>query len=81
MLSKNLNSIISKLNKNNISNPIKYPNGYLLIKINDKKEMKDIINFEKELNEIINYEKNKQLNQFSLLFYKKLKQNSIINEF
>ncbi len=81
LLSKNLNSIISKLNKNNISNPIKYPNGYLLIKINDKKEMKDIINFEKELNEIINYEKNKQLNQFSLLFYKKLKQNSIINEF
>ena len=81
LLSKNLNSIISKLNKNNISNPIKYPNGYLLIKINDKKEMKDIINFEKELNEIINYEKNKQLNQFSLLFYKKLKQNSTINEF
>ena len=30
--------------------------------------------------ELIRFERNRQLNQFSLLFYKKLKQNTIINE-
>ena len=49
--------------------------------MNDKKEMKQIIDIDKELEEIIRFEKNRQLNQFSLLFYKKLKQNSKINEY
>ena len=49
-----------------LQKPIKYPNGYLILKINDKKEMKQKINIEKELKEIIKFEKNKQLNQFSL---------------
>ena len=81
LLSKNLNAMLSKMKKNEVSKPLKYPNGYLILKINDKKEMKQIISIEKELEELINFEKNKQLNQFSLLFYKKLKQNIIINEY
>jgi len=81
LLSKNLNAMLSKMKKNEVSKPIKYPNGYLILKINDKKEMKQIISIEKELEELINFEQNKQLNQFSLLFYKKLKQNIIINEY
>ena len=47
--------------------------------INDKKEIKKEINFDEELNEFIKFEKNKQLNQFSKLYYKRLKQNTIIN--
>ena len=43
--------------------------------------MKQIIDIDKELKDLINFEKNKQLNQFSLLYFKKLKQNVIINEF
>ena len=43
--------------------------------------MKQIISIDKELDEIIKYEKNRQLHQFSLQFYKKLKQNTIINEY
>ena len=39
------------------------------------------INFEEELEQLVSFEKNKQLNQFSLLFYKKLKQNTVINEY
>ena len=65
---------------NEVSKPIKYPNGYLILKINDKKEMKEVINIQRT-NEIINFEKNKQLNQFSLLYYKKLKQNTVIDEY
>ena len=69
------------MKKNDVSKYIKYPNGYLILKINDKKEMEQVINVERELNEMSNYEKNRQLNQFSLLFYKKLKQNININEY
>ena len=60
---------------------IKYPNGYLILMINDKKEMKNTIDIDKELDELIKFEKNKQLNQFSLLLFKKLKKNTIINEY
>ena len=81
MLSENLNKILGNMKKKEISKIIKYPNGYLIIKINDKKEMKQIIDTDKELKDMINFEQNRQLNQFSLLFYKKLKQNIIINEY
>ena len=39
------------------------------------------IEVNKELDEKIRFEKNRQLNQFSLLYYKKLKQNTKINEY
>ena len=81
LLSENLNKILGNMKKNEISEVIKYPNGYLILKINDKKEMKQIIDMDKELKDMINFEQNRQLNQFSLLFYKKLKQNIIINEY
>ena len=68
------------MNVREITEPIEYPNGYLLLKINNKKKMKEIIDFNKELDELIRFERNRQLNQFSLLFYKKIKQNTIINE-
>ena len=81
MLSNNLNKILGNMKKNQITKPIKYPNGYLLLKINDKKEMKEVVDIEKELNDLISYERDKQLNQFSLLYYKKLKQNTKISEY
>ena len=80
LLSVNLSKILNEMNVREITEPIEYPNGYLLLKINNKREMKEIIDFNKELDELIRFERNRQLNQFSLLFYKKLKQNTIINE-
>ena len=69
------------MKKSQITKPIKYPSGYLILRINDKREIKRSINFEEELEQLVSFEKNKQLNQFSLLFYKKLKQNTVINEY
>ena len=76
-----MTSILANMTKGEMTEPIKYPSGYLILKINDKKEMKQVTNFDKELKELIQYEKNKQFNQFSLLFYKKLKQNTNIDEY
>ena len=81
LLSENLIKILGTMEKNDVSKYIIYPNGYLILKINDKREMEQVINVNRELNELSNFEKNRQLNQFSLLFYKKLKQNININEY
>tara|TARA_B100000886_G_scaffold102667_2_gene68220 strand:+ start:709 stop:1635 length:927 start_codon:yes stop_codon:yes gene_type:complete len=80
-LSEDLVELLSKIEIGRTSKPIKTPNGYLILKINNKKEIENIINIEKELNELIKYERNNQLNQFSLMYYKKLKQSTIINEY
>ena len=72
-------SVLKEMSIKEVTKPLKYPNGYLLLKITDKKKMKDIVNIDKELDELFNYERNRQLNQFSLLYYKKLRQNTIIN--
>ena len=81
LLSEKLNNILKNMNTGEISKPISYPSGYLLLKINDKKELNQVLNFDEELKDLIRFEKNKQLNQFSLMHYKKLKQNVKINEY
>ena len=80
-LSEDLVELLSKIEIGKTSKPIKTPNGYLILKINNKKEIENIINIEKELDELIKYERNNQLNQFSLMYYKKLKQSTLINEY
>ena len=81
LLSEKLNNILKNMNTGEISKPISYPSGYLLLKMNDKKELNQVLNFDEELKDLIRFEKNKQLNQFSLMHYKKLKQNVKINEY
>ena len=80
-LNEKLKKQISNLSEGQISKPIKIPNGNLLIKLNLKKEIKSKIDPELEIQKQINFEQNRQLNSFSLNFYKKLKQNSTINEY
>tara|TARA_B100000287_G_scaffold11804_1_gene12028 strand:+ start:273 stop:1187 length:915 start_codon:yes stop_codon:yes gene_type:complete len=80
-LAEKLKKQISSLNEGQISEPIEIPNGNLLLKLNQKRELETLIDLELEMKKQINYERNRQLNSFSLNFYKKLKQNSIINEY
>ena len=80
-LSEKLVKQISLLKKAQVSEPIEIPNGYLLIKLNQKRELENKIDLDLEIKKQINFEQNRQLNSFSLNFYKKLKQNSIINEY
>ena len=79
-LSNNIKNKISKIKVGDVSEPIQVSNGYLFLQVNNKKEIKEDFDLEKELKQQINFEKNRQLNQFSLNYYKKLKKNVIINE-
>ena len=80
-LNEKLKKQISKLNEGQISSPIEIPNGNLLIKLNQKRELESKIDPDIETKKQINFDQNRQLNSFSLNFYKKIKQNSIINEY
>ena len=80
-ISDKINENIKKLMINQISEPIKIPSGYIIIKVNDKRALKQKINLDDELTKLINTERNRQLNSFSVIFYKRLKKNIEINEY
>ena len=80
-ISKKISEEIKKLNINEISKPIKLQNGFILIKLNDKKEFKQKINVNDQLKKLINNETNRQLNNFSRIYYKRLKKNIDIDEY
>ena len=79
-LTKKIEKKLSLMKISEISEPIQTANGYLFLKLNNKREIKEKLNLEKELKQQVKYEKNRQLNQFSLNYYKKLKKNTNIYE-
>ena len=80
-ISEQINNEIKNLNINEITRPIKINNGFILIKVNDKKLFKEQINIDEELSKLVNKETNRQLSTFSTIYYKKLKKNIEINEY
>ncbi len=60
--------------------PMIVPGGFLILKINDIKEETIQVDFDDELKKLITFERNRQLNQFSQIFYQKIKKNALINE-
>ena len=80
-ISKKINEKIRQLEVNQITEPIEIQNGYILIKVNNKKQIQQDINIDNELDKLINKEMNSQLSNFSTIFYKKLKKNIEINEY
>ena len=80
-LSLGINQELKNLKINSYSAPIKIDNNYLILKINDIKEIALKINKQKELDKMIMIETSKQLDKFSNIFYNKIKLNSTISEF
>ncbi len=71
---------IIKIKKNELTKPVQTNNGYLIIKLNDKRIVNKEINFEDEFKKLVNFEREKQYNQISNIFYNKIKQNTYISE-
>tara|TARA_A100001011_G_C14316285_1_gene848143 strand:- start:1594 stop:2526 length:933 start_codon:yes stop_codon:yes gene_type:complete len=80
-LSQQINNTLKNLDIYQISKPIEINNGYILLKINNKKKYENKINIDEQFQKALNKEINKQLNNFSNIYYKKLKKNIRINEF
>ncbi len=71
---------IKTLKINDITKPIQTTNGYLIIKVNDKKKKEVTVDFNKTVKRLITMEKNRQLQQFSLIYFNKIKQNVFVSE-
>ena len=79
-LNENLKKILSELNVNEITEPLTMPGGFMILKINEIKKKTKKQNIENELKRIINFKKNDQLNQFSKIYFNKVKINIKIHE-
>ena len=79
-LSKKIFNNIKNLKKDEVSEVIQIGNNYLILKINEIRQINIPINKNEELNKMISFETNKQLNQFSKIFFDKAKINYSINE-
>ena len=80
-LSKEIVKQLEKLKINEYTKPINIIEGYLLLKVEDIKKIKNNnLNIDKELEKLEDYERNKQLNRMSNIFFNKIKSNTTINE-
>ncbi len=74
-LNNKLKDIIKSLKIGQYSNPQTIPGGFLIIKLNDINNKKISVNMKKELNNLIKIKTNQQLNQFSNIYFNKIKKN------
>jgi len=79
-LSNKILDILTNLSIDELSEPIKIPNGYMILKINDIREITIEKDKEKLLDDLIKVETNNKYSQFSIIHYNKLKLNSVISE-
>ena len=80
-LSNKIKNKVSNLKLNEYTKPIIIPGGFLVIQLADKKQIKREINVNKEIDKAINFETNRQLNQFSNIYFNKVKKELVINEY
>ena len=79
-LSREIIENLSSLKEGDLTNVIKISNNFLILKINEIRINKIKVNIEEELKKLVNAERNKQLNQFSRIFFNKSKINYSIDE-
>ena len=79
-LNKKIKDEITNLKINDFTKPISVSGGFLILKINDIKSTQIEVDIEDELKKLTNFEKNNQLNQYSKIYFNKVKKNLKIDE-
>ena len=77
-LNKNVKKTISELQIGQISKPIRTSSGFIILKIDDKRESVLKLNLNEKIEEIIRFKTNDQLDQFSNIYFNKVKKDLII---
>ena len=65
---------------NDYTQPIRIPSGFLILKISETRETEKNINLDEEIKKIVKLKTNEQLNQYSNLFFNKIKKDFKIDE-
>jgi peptidyl-prolyl cis-trans isomerase SurA len=71
---------IDKIKKGQYTNPIVVPGGFLIINIKDQRTVKRDTDLKKEIELVYKKKVNEQLNQYSNIFFNKVKNNMVIDE-
>ena len=79
LINKNILDEIKNMSFSSITNPIRIPSGFLILKVNDVKKIKTDLDLNQEVKKLINYEKEKQLNNYSNIYFNKIKKDIKIN--
>ena len=79
-LNENIRKKTANLKKGEFSKPILTSSGFLIIKVEDEKKYEIDLNLDKEIENLIKFKTNEQLNQFSRLYFNKVKKDIIFNE-
>ena len=77
-LNQNIKEVIYNLVPGEISKPIRTSSGFIIIKIDDKKKYVSKFNLEEQVEEVVKFKTNDQLDQFSSMYFNKLKKNLLI---
>ena len=77
-LNQNIKKVISELQAGQISKPIRTSSGFIIIMIEDKRVSELKFNLTEKIDEAIRSRRNDQLNQFSNIYFNKLKKDLII---
>ena len=79
-LSKKITNQLDKIEIGGLTNYIPAGNNYLIIKLDNKRKIKSKIDLDNEIEILIQKETDRQLNQYSINFFNKLKKNIFIYE-
>ena len=79
-LSSAISSKLKELEIGQFTDIFKIDNNYIVLKIEDKKLKENNLDREEELKKLIKFERNRQLNQFSNIYFRKVKMNYELNE-
>tara|TARA_B100000989_G_C19532138_1_gene470673 strand:- start:2595 stop:3521 length:927 start_codon:yes stop_codon:yes gene_type:complete len=79
-LSNQIKNKIKKMKIGDISRPIQIPGAFIILKIEDRREVLLELDVNKEIEKIVKRKTNEQLNQYSNIYYNKIKKDVRINE-
>lgn len=80
IMSQKIKNEVKKIKVGDYTNPIVIPGGFLIIKIEDIREKDNSSDLNNEVEKIIKDKTNEQLNQFSNIYFNKIKKDIVINE-
>ena len=80
IMSQKIKNEVKKIKVGDYTNPIIIPGGFLIIKIEDIREKDNSSDLNNEIEKIIKDKTNEQLNQFSIIYFNKIKKDMVINE-
>ena len=77
-LNRSIKEVVSKLQSGQFSRPIRTSSGFIIIKIEEEKKYTSKLNLDDKINEVVKFKTNDQLNQFSNMYFNKLKKSLTI---